>query len=298
MQDARRWVAEACHDIDRGDLVDSAELGVSELVTNAILHASPPLAVSLRGTHEHPRVEVTDGSPEPPAANSRMTDEDELLSTVGRGLGIVAMCSRAWGAYIHDEGKSVWFEPSARLADDPGPAGDVFRVEDASSFRVSTVDPAEGLVVRLTSLPVQVYLDYRRHYRDLRRELRLLSLAHETDYPVAKHVSDLFQRAEEELRTSYGAEEFERVLRSGVATADVTVVVPRTTPATMAQMIDMLEVADQFCRSERLLSLATTPQQNQFQRWFIGEFIRQGRGEASLPWAGSDRVKSYTPSAS
>ena len=59
-------MVDTCHDIDRDDLVECAELGVSELVTNAVLHGSPPIKVRVRGTWEHPRVEVIDGSTEPP----------------------------------------------------------------------------------------------------------------------------------------------------------------------------------------------------------------------------------------
>ena len=51
----------ASETIGRGDLADAAELGVFPLVTNAILHANPPIVVRLGGTHAHPRVEVHDG---------------------------------------------------------------------------------------------------------------------------------------------------------------------------------------------------------------------------------------------
>ena len=42
---ARVWVGGELERIGRPDLVDAAELGVSELVTNAILHAEPPITV-------------------------------------------------------------------------------------------------------------------------------------------------------------------------------------------------------------------------------------------------------------
>ena len=55
--DARRWVVDACRELERDDLIECAELGVSELVTNAVLHGLPPLWVRVRGTREHPRIE-------------------------------------------------------------------------------------------------------------------------------------------------------------------------------------------------------------------------------------------------
>ena len=44
-------------------------------------------------------------------------------------------------------------------------------------------------------------------------------------------------------------------------------------------MLTLLDLADEFCRGQRLLALARTPEQAEFQRWFLGEFVRQARGE-------------------
>ena len=54
---------------------------------------------------------------------------------------------------------------------------------------------------------------------------------------------------------------------------------PRETAATIGRFIELLELADDFCRAERLLSLARTPEQRRFQRWFLSEFVRQEQGE-------------------
>ena len=116
---ARRWVIDTITDIGRPELVETAELGVSELVTNAVLHATEPIAVRVRGTREHPRVEVRDGSTVPPVLPDDVThsvlppDDETLLMTFGRGLDIVARCADAWGAEIEDTGKVMWFAPAA-----------------------------------------------------------------------------------------------------------------------------------------------------------------------------------------
>ena len=119
VQDARRWVTATFHDMGRDDLVECAEMAVSEVVTNALLHGAAPIQVRVRGTREHPRVEVSDGSTEPPtlptATPGLAIDDlelngldglDDLLLTFGRGLSIVARASDAWGA----ERKSGLFE--------------------------------------------------------------------------------------------------------------------------------------------------------------------------------------------
>ena len=59
---ARAWVTSQLAAIDRHDLIDSAELGVSELVTNAIVHAGTPILVTLVVTSGQVRIEVQDGS--------------------------------------------------------------------------------------------------------------------------------------------------------------------------------------------------------------------------------------------
>lgn len=279
VQDARRWVVDTCRDIGRDDLVECAELGVSELVTNALLHATAPISVRVRGTREHPRVEVRDASPEPPLLPSADPLEDDLLLTFGRGLSIVARCSDAWGVDVEDDGKTVWFAPAVRSGGEPVPG---------SVTGVPTAVPAEPgddeIRIDVRGVPLRSFVEFQRHYRELRREVRLLALAHESDYPLAKDLSDLFGSLERDLRDGIGADQIERALASGVDRSDLRVAMPRPTAATIGRFIELLDLADAFCREERLLSLARTSDQQRFQRWFLSEFVRQERGEAPLAW--------------
>jgi anti-sigma regulatory factor (Ser/Thr protein kinase) len=279
VQDARRWVVQTCHDIGREDLVECAELGVSELVTNALLHATPPLTVRVRGTVEHPRVEVHDGSPEPPMMPSAEADDDDLLLTFGRGLGIVARCATAWGVDLEEDGKTIWFAPATQPGGEP--VEGVVTGEQAVPPRAPAPDEMR---IEIVGVPLRMFVGFQRHYRELRREVRLLALAHETDYPLAKDLSDLFGSLERDLREGIGAGQIEQALATGDATADLRVAMPRETAATIGRFIELLELADAFCREKRLLSLARTPDQQRFQRWFLSEFVRQERGEAALSW--------------
>jgi hypothetical protein len=273
-------VVETCHDIGRGDLVECAELGVSELVTNALLHAFPPLTVRVRGTREHPRVEVRDGSTEVPAMPGGEThDEDDLLLTFGRGLSIVARCSTAWGVEVEEDGKVVWFVPAARSGETM-----VEGVVTGAGPPPPREPAPDEMGLEILGVPLRSFIDFQRHYRELRREVRLLALAHEAEYPLAKDLSDLFGRLEHDLREGIGAGQIEEALQSGAATTDLHVAMPRATAATIGRFIELLDLADAFCREERLLSLARTPDQQQFQRWFLGEFVRQPDGEAPLAW--------------
>jgi hypothetical protein len=283
VQNARRWVVDTCVDIDRPELVECAELGVSELVTNALLHAEAPIQVRVRGTREHPRVEVRDGSTHPPQLpDLQPTDEDELLLTFGRGLGIVARCADAWGVEIEDDGKVVWFAPSPTVRDD---------LVDGVVTGLADAPPREprddDVSVSVLGVPLRTYLLFQHHYRELRREVRLLALAHEADYPLAKNLSDVFGSLERELREGMGADQIDAAVRAGREGADLRLSVPAETAAKIGRFIELLDLADAFCREERLLSLARTAEQQQFQRWFLGEFVRQAGGETPVAWQDS-----------
>lgn len=280
VQDARRWVVDTCHDIGRQDLVECAELGVSELVTNALLHAVPPLTVRVRGTREHPRVEVRDGSTELPAMpGTEAEEDDDFLLTFGRGLSIVARCSTAWGVEVEEDGKIVWFVPAAQSREEM--VEGVVTGEPAAPPREPTDDE---LRIEIRGVPLRSFVEFQRHYRELRREVRLLALAHESEYPLARDLSELFGALERELREGIGAEQIEEALASGAATADLHVAMPSETAGTIGRFIELLDLADAFCREERLLSLARTPDQQRFQRWFLSEFVRQQKGQPPLAW--------------
>ena len=107
---ARSWVCTVLKDIGRDDLIDAAQLGVSELVTNALIHSRPPLLVRMLGTVDHPRIEVVDSSPVPPQRAPVAPAPDEVddfnLTNYGRGLDLVAMMSARWGADLGHDGRT------------------------------------------------------------------------------------------------------------------------------------------------------------------------------------------------
>jgi hypothetical protein len=139
----------------------------------------------------------------------------------------------------------------------------------------------------IRDVPLKSYIAFHRHYRELRREVRLLALAHEADYPLAKSLSDLFGALEQPLHDGMGLDQVEAALEAGSTTTDVHVVMDATSADVIGRFIELLDLADAFCREERLLSLARTVEQQRFQEWFLGEFVRQGNGEEPLPWVGA-----------
>jgi hypothetical protein len=274
-------VVQTCLDIDRPDLVECAELGVSELVTNAVLHGADPIQVRVRGTREHPRVEVRDASVERPVLPGPLglDPDDDLLLTFGRGLSIVARSADAWGAEIESDGKVVWFAPATEIAEDDGVPG-VINGPVAEEPPPEIHDPVD---VHLLGVPLRLYVGFQQQFRELRREVRLLAIAHEADYPLAKNLSDLFTALERQLRDGLALSEVGGVLAEAEV-ADLHTRMPREAAVTLRSFVDLLDVADEFCRQQRLLTLARTPEQRVFQRWFLGEYIRQAAGASPEPW--------------
>jgi hypothetical protein len=277
-------VADLCQEIGRPELAECGQLGVSELVTNALLHGEPPITVRVRGTAEHPRVEVRDSSVEAPILPTQPLDRpqtDDLLLTFGRGLSIVARCSEAWGAEIEDDGKVVWFAPSADFADGEGVTGVITGVDHQ---RLQATPTRDRIRVNILDVPLALYVGFQHHFRELRREVRLLALAHESNYPLAKSLSDLFGSLDRQLRDGIGVEQIEAALAQGLESTDLVVHMPRASASTLVRFVELLDLADDFCRAERLLSLARTPEQRKFQEWFLSEFVRQSHGEPPLSW--------------
>ncbi|MEU3062029.1 ATP-binding protein [Streptomyces subrutilus] len=94
---------------------ETAELLLSELVTNAVRHARAPhgrdIGVRLARYGGVLRVEVADAGPVVPLAPHRAAEADER----GRGLAIVEALAVRWGwcPRAHGIGKVVWAEVAA-----------------------------------------------------------------------------------------------------------------------------------------------------------------------------------------
>lgn len=111
--EARRFVAQLLRSWHCDDeLVSSAALLTTELVTNSVLHAGTPIevTVALTGPDVRVRVEVSDEDDTLPTPRPYATD-----AMTGRGLRLVEAVASRWGAEARagsQPGKVVWFELS------------------------------------------------------------------------------------------------------------------------------------------------------------------------------------------
>lgn len=103
------------------DVRDSAELLVSEMVTNAVRHTDGPSAMRLHGGERRLRIGVSDRSPviPPPFDKPRQLCAPPLVPQPGgggRGLAIVQLCAADWGGFplgdpvFGTRGKYLWVD--------------------------------------------------------------------------------------------------------------------------------------------------------------------------------------------
>lgn len=102
--DARRFAGDVLHSWDLPELVEPATLLVSELVTNALLHAHSEIDVVLVVEDDELRVEVHDTSPVLPKPR-RYSPE----AATGRGLHMLDWVATDWGVRATAGGKAMWF---------------------------------------------------------------------------------------------------------------------------------------------------------------------------------------------
>ncbi|MEU1534380.1 ATP-binding protein [Streptomyces fagopyri] len=102
---ARRLATAQLGEWDLQDLADTAELLVSELVTNALRHTRGPLRLNLYARGSHLRCEVEDTDSTGPVR--RFVDAD---AEGGRGTELLDLLTEAWGSTPTATGKTMWFE--------------------------------------------------------------------------------------------------------------------------------------------------------------------------------------------
>lgn len=101
---ARRFVVDALASWNLAEPAETAALLVTELVTNAILHAHTEIELIVAWSKGLLTVAVRDGSPTAPSRRHHSAE-----SGTGRGLVLVDALADEWGVEQTAGGKSVWF---------------------------------------------------------------------------------------------------------------------------------------------------------------------------------------------
>lgn len=279
MRDARRMIRAALAEAGREDLVETAELLVSEIVTNALVHAGTAIDVAFTFADGGLRVEVSDGSPHAP----RMRGYGPSAGT-GRGLMLLEEMVDDWGVVPAEEGKTVWFQVAS--------VGEVHRVgHEVAPPRADH----ETCRVQLLEVPLLLHEAWRQHAESLLREFLLANLDVESsDDPIALHAesSDAIALLAEHIPPSGITEDPDHVMVAGIdpflTRAHVEVPVPVTSVGHFATLERTILLALEMAEAGLLMTPPTQPEVQGLRAWLCRQVIGQSEGRRPEPWS-SDR---------
>jgi len=281
VREARRLVRRTALRHHPPEVAETAELLVSEIVTNALVHAAPPIAMAVHLIDDSLRVEVSDGSPYTPVRRHYAT-----TSGTGRGLMLLDEMADEWGVTPDRDGKLIWFRLGAAAAAD-GASGAVV-VSNTATDAEATVE------VQLVDVPLLLYAAWRQQVESLLREHLLASLDPDlspgasTD-PLRAHAeaSEVLALLAEHIPTPPMGEDPAEVLTSAedpsLSRAQVTLPVPLGYLARFRALDELLEDAVTRAETGELLTAPTQPELRSLRRWLCEQVQRQSRGADPSP---------------
>ena len=143
--------------------------------------------------------------------------------------------------------------------------------------------------VRLLGVPVDLYGEATRHMGEITREFALISFGERSGVNervpagLLELVSDLrhrFARPADAIRV-----QVEDAASAGRDTADIEFPADETAVEITERITELLDAADEFCRSGDLLTLAASPQVVAWRHWWRDQVVAQVReGAEPKPW--------------
>lgn len=112
MREGRRFVSDQLASWDLPDLVETAALLTSELLTNSVLHARTAITLTLLRRNGQVDIAVRDGSRFAPRRRRHASD-----ATTGRGLELLDQLAESWEVVPERNGKCIRF--TLRVGRDP-----------------------------------------------------------------------------------------------------------------------------------------------------------------------------------
>lgn len=271
---ARGLVRQALALSENQDALDAAELAISEVVTNALVHAAPPLRLRVLLADQSLRVELSDNSPRLPVAR-RFGD----TAPTGRGLRLVDQLVSRWGSHPTPGGKVVWFEISDHdLLEDLLPEAD----------EVLEVDGA-AVTVELHRMPLLMHQAWQEHAAALLREVMLVRLDAELS-ALEEHASasDALGLLLEQVPSPEVGIDPDTVMANatepGVTLDRLVIEVPEASLPSFAALEVMLDEALGLAQSGELLSPPTQPEIQAMRLWICAQVRTQSAGGPSYAW--------------
>ncbi|MFB4319176.1 SpoIIE family protein phosphatase [Actinomadura sp. 21ATH] len=277
---ARRFVRDALAGHAGPDPVETAALLVSELMTNAVLHARTETEVSVRASGDDVRAAVADRAPGCALAPRRR----HPYADTGRGLYMIERLASRHGVEIGARAKTVWFELG-----EPRPAPP------------SAAPPGWGPVlaprgdhrdVKLVDVPWALCLASQQHRHALMREALLASAAGE---PLGGRPDDLHTAHDTNNLISARLAAAAKDQPSDADVRTLTLALPAGAAPAVRTLRRVLGLAEEAARSEQFLTRPALPQSPALLHWLLEEIIGQLGGARPTAWTLLPREPATTP---
>lgn len=300
-REARVFLRDLLVEAGREDWLDAAQLAVSEVVANVVLHAHTRFELTARLQADHLRVEVLDHNPALPT--QRSYDEQ---ATTGRGMELVAAVTSAHGVQsLGADGKIVWFCVGGGPTEEPS-ADDLLDMWDEGGWDSAPAAPdrvGTRLPVVLRNMPVTLWLAARQHHDALLRELALYRATHPSDAGSAGDLA-LADEARTVISTAVDAA-VSAARESGTAARplpdnhpaplpevpgdlDLVLHVGPDRARAFAALQDVLDAAERLAIGGSMLVRPGLPEVIALRDWACEQVIAQLGGTGPGPWPGAD----------
>ncbi|MEU3661378.1 ATP-binding protein [Streptomyces sp. NPDC032940] len=274
--EARRFVRDVLDGV-APDAADTAQLLVSELVTNAVVHAHTEVEVRAWAADGRVHVHVSDREPGRGLVPHK---GGTAYAGTGRGLAMVEEMASSHGVLVGEDHKTVWFE---LWPDTPEPPTSGWTLPDAPATATATVE--------LGDAPGALQEAARQHRGALLRECLLAAFADDrSDVPSA------------DLLTAHDANHLVDAALSAASEESrhgdlytVRLRVPADARDDVLTLNRVLDAAQETARQGRLLTRPALPQIRAANHWLLGQITDQLAGRAPTAWTQVAREPSTTP---
>ncbi len=249
------------------DLTDDARLVATELVTNGMLHGGGCTSLAAIFDGNCLRLEVGDRG----GAIPQLHHYDDQAAT-GRGLGLVAALTAAWGWETQAAGKIVWAEMSSL------PATEETVGHGSPEMPKSAGGPGD-VIVHFRDVPVSDYLALQEHNDALYRDVDLILIG--WDEGLTSKVPEDLVRLLHEMRNRFGAPStvHRRVVEAAAAAGKATVDLQGwASPAIVESSeayVRLLEQIEAYAGSDFLLIARPPEEIVSLRRWFVEQVATQ-----------------------
>jgi anti-sigma regulatory factor (Ser/Thr protein kinase) len=283
--------------IPDGAAADAA-LAVSELVTNAVLHAGTPISLTIRRLGTGLRLEVADGNAHMPMVEPDEPDDPlATRSMTGRGLAVVAATADRWGADPGDgngSAKTIWAEvgtgqrrvdaaPVPLYPPEPPPF-EVDLVAAAAGVTTLTAVARQGRRVQLVGVPVQLLVESVRQLADFQREMQVIGLDHNGPSELAELADSSRELAFEIGAFNHtGMPQAQAAMARGESVVDFEITLPDDAEALIDRLGSLLRKVTPAIVKRHLLSLPPSQEVAAFRTWYHDEVMAQLGGRPPQP---------------